>query len=253
MKKKPISVTPTMKERIRAEMKRNHQTDQDIADILYITRQQYSRIINGKYNLIPEHLKKLLSVWGVRENYLLGKDNIRTEYDFFHKIGLKSSEEHTAVTNLLSVYGYNIESVYLLAVSALDLSRLYFMDEELAFISQHIVSHVDLWEIIAERARVMKNNREYDMELFDDKKYYFEISDSLAEKIKTENETLLENDILLYVDTLARIRKDGVLVGYVENTNSILKMIGDNAAQLFDLVININRKGVGYMYTKQEM
>ena len=251
MESRQIPISAEMKQRIKKEMAIHGQKNRDIADYLCMQPQSFSRIICGRALCAYEYLQRLANLWGIRENYLLCKDNIRTDNEFLIKIGSERTEKNMAISNLLKAYGYNIETVYLLAVSALDLSTLYFMDDELSFISQHIVSNTELWESITERAHVMKNNRECDKELFDDEKYYFEISDALVEKIKAEEDVLLDTDILEYVDVLTRIRKDGTLVGYIEKENSILKMMSDNAAQLFDSVIKINIKGVGYRYSEK--
>lgn len=162
MKKKPIRVTPIMKERMTAEKKRNNQTDQDIADILFISRQQYSRIINGKYNLAPEHLNKLLSVWGVRENYLLGIDSFRSEEDMWNKRSKARNESTGAALNLLNTLGFDFESCEMISIklpqiqfykkSGLDIERL------ISAIDPFICEPRENWEAFKEKIRDMNEN-----------------------------------------------------------------------------------------------
>ena len=247
MKKKPIHVTPIMKERIRAEMKRNHQTDQDIADILYITRQQYSRIINGKYQLMPEHLKKMLSVWGVRENYLLGVDSFRSENEIWKKRSEERKESVAATLNLLNTLGIDFESCEMISIKLPEIQ--YFkrhglnIDMLISSIDPYICEPRDSWE-------TFKNGIE---NIKDDNPAYWQehlfITDGLFEAAMNASLSLSQdsnahwNDVIVAsTGVYSKIIVDGKFIGYSRKFYEDMDIIIDTVKSLANSLIDIEKR-----------
>lgn len=250
MKKKPISVTPAMKERIRAEMKRNHQTDQDMADILYITRQQYSRIINGKYNLVPEHLKKLASIWKVRENYLLGIDSFRTNDDLLKEKDASNSEIRNAVDELLKTLGIYYELCELACFDISELSKLrqegVDIDKMITFIDPYICEPRKNWE----RFKNLINDVFKKNVLFENRKYYFmtngELGDDafnyLMEEVENEEDNKFYTEVERLTDYKLKTEIDGVLIGYCDLGLYFHEITANTVKTLFNSLLDTEKR-----------
>ena len=255
MKKKPIRVTSIMKERIRAEMKRNHQTDQDMADMLYITRQQYSRIINGKYQLAPEHLKKLLSTWGVRENYLLGIDSVRSDEEMWNAKDESRSALIRSEDEFLKALGIKTEWCELVHFKISELIRLrksgLDIDKMILFIDSYICEPRENW------IRFM----ELLYEPYDNHDYYFLTSglliEDLTELIMEEepgSDLELYEKIYEYAFYTSKIEIDGVLIGYC--SSDFYNIIADTVKSLFSSLMNAkmnSREFIHYVDNSVEM
>ena len=253
MKKKPIRVTPIMKERMRAEMKRNHQTDQDIADILFISRQQYSRIINGKYNLAPEHLKKLLSVWGVRENYLLGIDSFRSEEDMWDKRSEARKESIVAALKLLNSVGMDFESYEMISFKLPDIQYLKKcgLDTEklVSAVDPYVCEPRDSWE-------TFKNGIE---NIKDDNPAYWQehlfITNGLIEAAMNASLSLAQgqgnahwNDfVIASTGVYSKIIVDGKFIGYSRKFYEDMDIIIDTVKSLANSLIEIEKRNPNFI------
>lgn len=247
MKKKPISVTPTMKERIRAEMKRNHQTDQDMADILYITRQQYSRIINGKYQLAPEHLNKMLSTWKIRKNYLLGIDSVRLDEEMWNV----KDESHLALIRseieFLKTIGIREEHCELVHFKKPELIK----EKESGLDIDRMISFIDLY--ICEPRENWNRFKELLYDPYDNHDYYFLTNGLLMEDLTElvmdaeESDTDLELYEMIYKFTFyaSKIVIEDRLIGYCHL--DFYNVIADTVKSLFISLMDVKKKSRGFI------
>lgn len=253
MKKKPIRVTPIMKKRMTAEKKRNNQTDQDIADILFISRQQYSRIINGKYNLAPEHLNRLLSVWGVRENYLLGIDSFRSEKDMWNKRSEARNESIVAALKLLNSVGMDFESCEMISIKlpqiqfykkgGLDIERL------ISAIDPFICEPRENWEAFKEKIRDMNENEPdfWQEHLF--------ITDGLLEASMNSSLPLSQGmdnahwNEVIFVSTAfySKIMIDNKFIGYSRKFSEDMNIIIDTVKSLANSLIDNEKRSPDFI------
>lgn len=236
MKNERIHVTSEMSKRFKQEMRDHGQKGYDIAKHLCVEPGTYSRYLTGKIDLYPETLQKLSDLWGVRKNYLLCKDDIRTNGSFYsQKIADKAARD-IAIMNLLKASGYNIELVELLAISPRDISEFYDMTVETEFIEPYIIGNNDLWEFVKRTARDLKADK---LAPFSDSKFCFELSKGFIknqiEDIKEDPETGAYPfyDIFDYVDDYARITENSALIGYVRDYRKIFNLMSKTAVSLF--------------------
>ena len=248
MKKKPVRVTPIMKDRIRAEMKRHNQKDQDIADILYITRQQYSRIINGKYQLMPEHLNKMVSIWGVRENYLLGIDAVRSEEDMMKKRDESRSAMSKAERDFLKAIGINVEWCELVhfRISEIikDKETGLDIDRMISFFDPYICEPRENWN----RFKNLLDKMVQTYDSFYDRDFYFitsglilvDINDIMMEVEEFGSDAQFYEKIDKFPFYTYKIEIDGTLIGYCSlNYNDV---IANTVKALFSSLIDARKK-----------
>lgn len=109
---KKYMLSPEMRDRFKAEADKNGRYDYQVAEeYLHVTSKTYSAWMRGKNPIGEDYVKKLADLWGVRENYLLCIDDIRTDteyYDAYHK---NLSNRQRAIWEALPVYGYEFEYI----------------------------------------------------------------------------------------------------------------------------------------------
>lgn len=253
MKKKPIRVTPIMKERMRAEMKRNHQTDQDVADILYICRQQYSKILNGHYKLVPEHLKKLLSIWGVRESYLLGIDSFRTEEEMWNKRSEARKESIVAALSLLNSVGLDFESCEMISFKLPDIQHLRKcgLDTKklVSAIDPYICEPRDSWEIFKnEIESLTDDNPAYWQEHLFLTNGLFEAAMKAKLPLAQGRDNVHWNDfVVASSQNYSKIIVDGEFIGYTRKFYEDMDIIIDTVKNLANSLIEIEKRNPNFI------
>lgn len=258
MRNKHIDVTPEMRDRIKAEMKRNKQanTNAEIATILNLTPTQISRILSGKSSCDLDYIKRLAKIWGVRTDYLLCKDDYRTEWDIYEIRREQLSEKNKAVVNLLELYGYEFEMVELLKITSADIARLKDANEELRFIKDYVEGNgkTDI-EVVFKRFVHLKSatNAYHMFELSGGllKKYLCRSSADLkkCKVIKVANRSLkllpddkgVYHEIIGYVDFWTKITLNDELIGYVKNVDDYLGVLSENTNALFSSMVKADR------------
>lgn len=104
-------LSPKMIDRFKTEADRNGQYDYQVAEYLNIAPQTYSRFVRGEYPIRNEYVEKLADLWGVRKDYLLCVDDIRTNEEYYDNHYERLSKRQRVIWEALPVYGYEFEYV----------------------------------------------------------------------------------------------------------------------------------------------
>ena len=246
MKKEHVNVKQKMTNRISAEMKRNKQTNEMIAERLDITPEHFSRLRNGKHKLTRDKAEILASMWGVMPDYVLGFSDCRT-YEDYHLIDSAGEIAlYKAVTDLLKIMGYEIDIVELLVITPGEIAAMYNPDEEIKAIEPYIIEPGELWPFVKKSAY---NARRNEVAQYSESVFCFEISDGYIEKEEANidqcdsltdpiEDIIYNTEIGDYINFYARITKDGELIGYAEHYRQFFKIISKNAASLFGTLLS---------------
>ena len=123
MKKERVHVTSEMRDRFKAEMKAHNQSGYQVAELLNVEPGTYSRYIRGEIDLSQDRLQKLADLWGVRTEYLLCKDDIRTIEEYLSRDDVNITERQRHVWETMTKYGYEFEYLYENEMPIIKISR----------------------------------------------------------------------------------------------------------------------------------
>lgn len=258
MKNKHVNVTPEMRDRLKAEMKRSKRinTNAKIAELLDLTTTQISRILTGRSSCALEYIERLAEEWEVRTDYLLCKDDYRTIWDIYEVMDDQLSKKNKAVLNLLDLYGYRFEIVELLKITSGDIARLKDANEELRFIKDYVKEeNKENIEVEIKRPHRRSDNSSYRIfELTGGilKKYLWrsnvdpakckviKVADHHAIKILPDDKGVY-HEIIGYVDFWTKITLNGELIGYVKHIDDYLGVLSENTNTLFNSMLKADR------------
>lgn len=145
MKKERVIVDKAIKDRIKSEMKLHGHTNEFIAEKLDIEPGSYSRKLNGNIALMPHDIKALTSLWGIREEYLLCKDDFRTNKDMVEYYSDTYYEEDSRIIDLLNYYGYKFSFKSMVDVRIKDILCSDSVEDCLASLHETIVISPSRW------------------------------------------------------------------------------------------------------------
>lgn len=238
MKNKHYVVTSEMKKRIKDEMKLNGEKNTDISELLSIEPQSFSRILNGNSRLADDYLSVLCKHWGVRKEYLLCMDSIRTESDMFDNEIDEQYDRTKKLIDFLGAMGYEVDSMHMLIISPADIvayGSYCTVGELIELVIHYAYGAAEKIERFIDAAR--------DMAVTDYgyyKKHWFNISPDIIPKLyELEKNGKLTNDCMdFWLDCLHRcyrISKRGVVLGYLERTSflEITDILERNTENLF--------------------
>ena len=146
MKKERVIVDEAIRARIKSEMKLHGHTNEFIAEKLDIEPGSYSRKLNGSIALMPHDIKELTSLWGIREEYLLCKDDLRTDKDMIDYFSDLYHEEDSKIIELLNYYGYKFDFKSMIEVRIEDILNSDSVEDYLASLHETITITPSHWE-----------------------------------------------------------------------------------------------------------
>ena len=220
MKNKHYVVTSEMKKRIKNEMKRNGEKNTNISELLSIEPQSFSRILNGNSRLADDYLSDLCKHWGVRKEYLLCNDSVRTENDMFDKEVDEQYDRNKKLIDFLSTIGYEFERVYMLIISPADIiehGKYYNIDDLCKVLLPYVQDTAQNIELFIDRARNMAA-----IDYGYHEKHWFNVYPDCITKLYELNalNEEVQNPIVDFYDNFLnscyRISKNGVVVGYLK-------------------------------------
>lgn len=235
------NVKPVMTYRIKDEMKRKNLTNEKMSELLNISPEQFSRLLNGhgKRGFSHDKIDKMCELFGVRKNYLLGIDGVRKNNDYLrYMLDAGESEKYAAVISFMKSLGYDIEIVQLLVISASEFKTLGNVETQIEFIEPYIASNKDNWDILKE---IVSKSSTTELVPLEEQAFYFEVvGDPIGHRYEIDelydaDEYVSEyQPITEYIDHYARIIINGAFMGYIKEYRRIFDMISENSKSLFN-------------------
>lgn len=104
-----IRLTEEMKNRIVKEIKATGMSQKEFARRIPIHDKYFSAILNGHKEVSFDIIDRVGSTLGIRSEYLLGRDEYRTESELVTATGIHYSEEYQTMIDFLKSIGIGVE------------------------------------------------------------------------------------------------------------------------------------------------
>lgn len=115
MSRKKIEINPKCGERISLVLKEHKISQKQLADGLYYTQQQISRVVTGKDRLTEDLAKNITGflksnniATDIRYEWLMCMDDFKTEGERIHSICSQSIERDEIINRLIELHGYKV-------------------------------------------------------------------------------------------------------------------------------------------------
>ena len=101
-------INQDMKDRIVKEMKLSGKTQEEFAEAVPIHPKYFSAILNGRKAIGMDIVNRMAEILSVRPDYLLCKDEYRTENELLAIIGIQNSQHYITMIDFLDSIGIEV-------------------------------------------------------------------------------------------------------------------------------------------------